>query len=97
MLQKHAIEALDRNLQDIRSNSNITGGMVVLLAGDIRKTLAGIHRGTPVDGKNACLKACTLSRNAYKLHLTTNIGVELHNDTESGEFASKLLKLGGKR
>lgn len=49
MSHKKAIEALNRTLQDLRSSTDIMGGMVVLLAGDFRQTLPVIQRGTPSD------------------------------------------------
>ena len=39
MSHKHALEALDRTLQDLRNNQALMSGVVVLLAGDIRQTL----------------------------------------------------------
>lgn len=39
MLHKSALEALDISLRDIRRNSHIMGGIVLVLAGDFRQTL----------------------------------------------------------
>ncbi|XP_054266833.1 uncharacterized protein LOC128989005 [Macrosteles quadrilineatus] len=94
MSHKHALEALNFSLQDIRSNQSLMGGVVVLLAGDFRQTLPVIERGTPVDEMNACLKASQLWSKVIKLQLTCNMRVQLFNDLESGAYASKLLKIG---
>lgn len=94
MSHKHAIEALNRSLKDIRSCSKIMGGMVVLLAGDFRQTLPVIPRGTPADEINACLKASHLWNNVTKLSLTTNMRVHIFNDVDAGIHASELLKIG---
>ncbi|XP_036320433.1 ATP-dependent DNA helicase pif1-like [Rhagoletis pomonella] len=94
MSHKRAVEALNRSLQDIRSNQALMGGVVVLLAGDFRQTLPVIVRGTPADEMNACLKASALWSKVEKLYLTCNMRVQLFNDLECGEYASKLLQIG---
>ncbi|XP_017470169.1 PREDICTED: ATP-dependent DNA helicase pif1-like [Rhagoletis zephyria] len=94
MSHKHAVEALNRSLQDIRINQALMGGVVVLIAGDFRQTLPVIERGTPADEMNACLKASALWSKVEKLYLTCNMRVQLFNDLESGEYASKLLQIG---
>ena len=57
MAHKRAFEALHRTLRDLRSNQNLFGGAMILLAGDFRQTLAVIPRSTAADELNACLKA----------------------------------------
>lgn len=95
MSHKRAIEALDRCLQDIHSNQKLMGGVVVLLAGDFRQTLPVIERGTAADEINACLKSSYyVWTKVQKLHLTTNIRVQLFSDSESGAYAKKLLEIG---
>ena len=46
---KKAIEVFNRTLQDLRDNTDIMGGIVVLLAADFRQTLPVIQRKTPAD------------------------------------------------
>ena len=60
MSHKRALEALNTTLQDLRGNTNLMGGTVVVLAGDFRQTLPVIPRSTPSDELNACLKASYL-------------------------------------
>lgn len=97
MPHKRAVEALNRTMQDIKSNRSIMGGMVVLLAGDFRQILPVIARGTPADEINACLKASKLWAHVQKFSLTTNMRVQLHNDSQSGLYAATLLKIGEDR
>ncbi|XP_046810000.1 uncharacterized protein LOC124420587 [Lucilia cuprina] len=94
MAHKHALEAINRSLQDIRSSQTPMGGLVVLLAGDFRQTLPVVSRGTPADEINACLKSSYLWNEIEKLSLTTNMRVQLFNDTASGTYVEELLKIG---
>ncbi|XP_045536286.1 uncharacterized protein LOC106720810 [Papilio machaon] len=94
MSHKRAIEALDRTMKDIKGNQDTMGGMVVLLAGDFRQTLPVITKGTPADEINACLKASVLWVHVKKFCLTTNMRVQLHNDSQAGQYAAALLKIG---
>ncbi|CAG9795430.1 unnamed protein product [Diatraea saccharalis] len=94
MSHKRVVEALNRSLQDIRSNETLMGGAAVVLTGDFRQTLPVIEKSTPADEMNACLKASSFWSYVEKLHLTRNIRAQPYNDTESGAFASKLLDIG---
>lgn len=60
MSHKRAFEAMDRCLRDIRNDTRIMGGLVVVLAGDFRQTLPVIPKGTLVDEFDACLKSSDL-------------------------------------
>ncbi|GBM37041.1 hypothetical protein AVEN_129973-1 [Araneus ventricosus] len=91
---RRAVEALNRTMKGINNNRSIMGGMVVLMAGDFRQILPVITRGTPADEINACLKASALWEHVKKFNLTTNVRVQLFNDTESGQYAATLLKIG---
>lgn len=94
MSHKRAVEAVDRTLQDIRGNSALMGGVVVLLAGDFRQTLPVIERGTPADEIDSCLKSSSLWAKTEKLSLRTNMRVQLFNDEDAGTFAQNLLTIG---
>lgn len=74
---KKALEALDRTLQDIRGNTKVMGGTVVILAGDFRQILPVIPGSTPADELNACLKVSSLWNYVQKKTLTTNMRVHL--------------------
>ncbi|GBP62944.1 hypothetical protein EVAR_95899_1 [Eumeta japonica] len=69
-------------------------GMVVLLAGDLRKTLPVVQRGTPADEIQACVKSSSLWSKVEKSSLKTNMRVHLHNDIDPGLYAEMLLKIG---
>lgn len=97
MAHKKAIEALNRTLQDLRNSTDIMGGMVVLLAGDFRQTLPVIQKRTPAVEIKACLKSSTLWATVRKFSLTTNMRVHLYDDTNAGNYAETLLKIGDGR
>ncbi|GBP93700.1 hypothetical protein EVAR_68193_1 [Eumeta japonica] len=94
MSHKRAIEALDRTIKNIKDNRHIMGGMVVLLAGNFRQTLPVINKGTPAVEINACLKASVLWVHVKKFCLTTNMQVQLHNDSQARQYAAALLEIG---
>lgn len=91
---QRALEALDRTLKDLRSNQNLFGGAMILLAGDFRQTLPVIPRSTPADEINACLKASNLWRYVKSLKLTTNMRLALQNDVSAELFSNSLLEIG---
>ncbi|KAM4034540.1 ATP-dependent DNA helicase PIF1-like [Anomaloglossus baeobatrachus] len=94
MSHKKALEAVDRLLQDLRSNKYIMGGVVVVLAGDFRQTLPVIPRSTPADKLNACLKASYLWKKVKKMSLNTNMRVYITGDVSAGLFSNQLLTIG---
>lgn len=49
MSLKRALEVLDRTMKDIRSNQNLFGGAMILLADDFRQTLPVIPRSRAAD------------------------------------------------
>lgn len=49
-------ESLNRTLQDLRDNTNIMEGVLLILSGDFRQTLLVIPKSMPADGINAFLK-----------------------------------------
>ena len=57
MAHKESLEAFDRTLWDLKSNNNLFGGALVLLAGNFRQTLPFISESTPADELNVCLKS----------------------------------------
>ncbi|GBP77235.1 ATP-dependent DNA helicase pif1 [Eumeta japonica] len=65
MAHKKSLEAMDRTLQELRKNSEIMGGALLILSGDFRQTLPVIPKSTPADEINACLKS-HISGQKYK-------------------------------
>ncbi|XP_049310663.1 ATP-dependent DNA helicase pif1-like [Bactrocera dorsalis] len=95
MPHKKSVEALDRTLQDLRSNDQqIFGGALILLAGDFRQILPVIPRSTPADELKACLKSSYLWRHVKILNLTTNVRVQIQNDPSADTFSRQLLAIG---
>ena len=73
MCHKKAFEALDRTLQDLRTNKRPMGGLTVVLSGDFRQTLPVIARGTRADEVHTCIKNSYLWTHITRIHLNTNM------------------------
>ncbi|GBO98472.1 Carotenoid isomerooxygenase [Eumeta japonica] len=85
---------MDRTLQELRKNSEIMGGALLILSGDFRQTLPVIPKSTPADEINACLKKSHLWPKVQILQLTKNMRVELSKDETAAHFAKILLQIG---
>ncbi|GBP12518.1 ATP-dependent DNA helicase pif1 [Eumeta japonica] len=94
MAHKISLEAMDRTLQELRKNSEIMGGALLILSGDFRQTLPVIPKSTPADEINACLKKSHLWPKVHILQLTKNMRVELSKDETAAHFAKILLQIG---
>ncbi|XP_044735689.1 uncharacterized protein LOC123297922 [Chrysoperla carnea] len=94
MAHKKFIEAMDRTLQELRKNSEIMGGALLILSGDFRQTLPVIPKSTSADEINACLKKSHLWPQVQILQLTKNMRVELSRDETTAQFAKILLQIG---
>ncbi|XP_035210454.1 uncharacterized protein LOC118184833 [Stegodyphus dumicola] len=70
------------------------GGITLLLAGDFRQTLPVVPRGIRAEQMHACLKSSYIWNEIPRLHLRTNMRVQINGDTTDQEFADNLLKLG---
>ncbi|GFU69127.1 ATP-dependent DNA helicase [Trichonephila clavipes] len=94
MTHKRSLEALDRTPKDIKNNTKLFGGALLLLSGDFRQTLPVIPCATYADEINACLKESYLWRSISKLCLTINMHVHLQNDLLASRFSEQLLDIG---
>jgi hypothetical protein len=94
MSHRNAFHALDKTLQDLRSNKMLMGGFTIVLSGDFHQTLPVIARGTPEDEINACLKSSALWHHVTKFSLKTNMRAHLQGDASAGHFAQTLLQIG---
>ncbi|XP_047129685.2 uncharacterized protein LOC100201102 [Hydra vulgaris] len=56
MIPKHALNAIDKLLQDVCNNKFPFGGKVILMGGDFRQILPVVKRGQPADIVEACIK-----------------------------------------
>ena len=91
MIPKHALQAIDRLLQDVCNNKNPFAGKVIILGGDFRQTLPIVKRGKATQVVESCLKSSLLWPLFKIFHLTKNMRVK----EGERDFAEFLLQLGG--
>ncbi|GFU10025.1 ATP-dependent DNA helicase [Trichonephila clavipes] len=97
MAHKHSSEALDRSLKDIKNNTRLFGGALLLLSGDFRQTFPVIPRKIYADEINAYVKESYLWRSISKLCLNINMRVQLQNYPLASRFSEQLLDNGNGR
>ena len=90
MIPKHALNAIDKLLQDVCNNKFPFGGKVILLGGDFRQILPVVRRGQPPDIVEVCIKCSQHWQYVQQFPLTENMRVQ----SEVEEFFEWLLKLG---
>ncbi|XP_075658771.1 uncharacterized protein LOC142628592 [Castanea sativa] len=73
MVNRRALEALDRTLQDLMEINSPFGGKVLILGGDFRQLLPVIPKGTKAKLLDACIVNSPLWRYIKILHLTQNM------------------------
>lgn len=89
MVHCHAIEAVDRLLQDITDCNSPFGGKVVVFGGDFRQVLPVIPNGTRKDVMRASLVNSYLWKYFTQVKLVENMRAQLDIS-----FADYLLKIG---
>ena len=98
MTHKVNIDILDRTLQDLKSNHELMGGVIFVMAGDFRQTLPIVDRGTRANEVEACIKASKIWKKVKgKFKLTTNMRAYLGknaDDAAAETFSRNLLRLG---
>ena len=92
MQHKHAIEAVDRTLQDLLGNNSPFGGIPVLFGGDFRQTLPVIPHGIRQQLISASIRRSHIWAHVHMYHLHQNMRLE--QAPEMQEFATWLLKVG---
>ena len=97
MVDRRAVEAVDRTLKDIRESDAPFGGLLTLFAGDWRQILPVVRGGARHQVVAACLQASPLWQNITSLSLQTNMRVLLQGDEEAGNYADFLAELGSGR
>nr|XP_047137509.1 ATP-dependent DNA helicase PIF1-like [Hydra vulgaris] len=90
MIPKHALNAIDKLLQDVCNNKFPFGGKVILMGGNFRQILPVVKRGQPADIVEACIKCSQHWQYVQRFSLTENMRVQ----AEEEEFSQWLLKLG---
>ena len=90
---RHAVEALDRTLWDIRDDEWLFGGITVILGGDFLQTLPVVPRGSRMDIVNATVQRSYLWEHVEVLSLRQNM--RLRQDGQDAlDFAQWLLDVG---
>lgn len=97
MMNKWAIECVDRALKDLKNSTKPFGGVTVLFAGDFRQILPIVKHSNLVGQAAASLKKSFIWDSMGKFTLTQNVrlanGVEGEQERNQ-DFAKWLLKLG---
>ena len=90
MCHRHALEALDRTLKDIRDDERNFGGVIIVFGGDFRQTLPVVNRGSRARIIDACIKKSSLWDSVQILSLRHNMRL----DQESQNRSEFLLQVG---
>ena len=89
---KHAIEAVNRTLQDLLGKNSPFGGITVLFGGDFRQTLPVIPHGVRQQLISASIRRSHIWNHVQMYHLHQNMCLE--QSPEMQEFATWLLNVG---
>ena len=92
LLSRHAIEAVNRLLQDVKSTRRFFGGITVVFGGDFEQTLPVVVNGSRPDVIQATIQRSEIWNNMHILHLRHNVRV--HTSENSALFAQWLLDIG---
>lgn len=88
MQHRHAFEAVDRTLQDVRERQTVFGGIPAVLGGDFLQILPVVKRGTRSDVVHATLIASNLWHAIAPNVLKLRTNMRLTHDDENHAFAS---------
>jgi hypothetical protein len=96
MCHRHVIEAFERTLRDVLSNTNRAfGGKIVIFGGDFRQVLPVVPRASRSQIVDSCLNKSQLWQNVEKHRLTINERVLRRGDSpEARSFCEYLLRIG---
>lgn len=94
MQHRHAAEAVDRTLRDIRNTNKPFGGIPVVFGGDFQQILPVVPRGQREDIVGASLSRSSLWLHTRVLRLTVNMRLAQDSSPEAQEFAKWLLDVG---
>lgn len=92
MQHRHAIEAVDRTLRDIRNSDKPFGDLTILFGGDFQQILPVVPRGTREEVVNATLQRSYLWPQIEVLHLCQNMRLGRQDDDR--HFSEWLINLG---
>ena len=84
MVNRCALESLDRTIRDIMEVNSPFGGKVLILGGDFRQVLPVVPKGTKAEMIDACIVKSPLWKDITVLHLKQNM--RSSNDEEFTEY-----------
>ncbi|XP_050277829.1 uncharacterized protein LOC126719302 [Quercus robur] len=84
MVNRRALESLDRTFRDIMEVNLPFGGKVLILGGDFRQVLPIVPKGTKAEMIDACIVKSPLWKDVKVLHLKENM--RSSNDEEFAEY-----------
>ena len=90
---RHAVEAVDRTLRDLRRSDQPFGGITVVLGGDFRQTLPVVPKGSREDVVDATVQRSYLWEEINILRLYKNMRLDSAN-ADAKELAQWLLDVG---
>jgi hypothetical protein len=93
MLHCHAVEAINRTLQDIYNSDRIFGGITVVFGGDFQQILPVIVKGSQPQIVGTCIKSSRIWHELVILNLKINMHLILAEQRER-DFAKWQLEVG---
>ena len=90
---RHAVEAVDRTLRDLRGVDRPFGGMTVILGGDFLQTLPVVQKGSREDIVDATIQRSRLWDSIEILRLHENMRLDA-TTADAKQFAEWLLEVG---
>ena len=90
---KHAVEAVDWTLRDIRNDEQLFGGITVILGGDFLQTLPVVPRGSRMDIVDATVQCSYLWEHVKVLSLRQNMRL-CQDGQDALDFTQWLLDVG---
>ncbi|KAF0746613.1 hypothetical protein AaE_008059 [Aphanomyces astaci] len=96
MIDKHALDAVDRSFRDIMDNPTaLFGGKVVVFSGDFKQILPTNSRGTPFASLEASFRRNSIWNEVKTVKLTKSMRLRGGSDDESiEEWAKTLVDIG---
>ena len=94
MTHQKCLEVLSRKCKDLRDNTSLMAGALLILSGDFRQTLPVIPKSTPADEIIVCLKIIAVWQHAQTVKLTTNMRAQISGDVRAQDFFENLLRIG---
>ncbi|KAK4596818.1 hypothetical protein RGQ29_014731 [Quercus rubra] len=88
MVNRRALESLDRTFRDIMEVNLLFGGKVLILGGDFRQVLPVVPKGTKAEMIDACIVKSPLWKDVKVLHLKQNM--RSINDEEFSEYIQRI-------